>query len=140
MLTFLNNGQAIAETNYWDSEQAQAGYCYLSWNAGTARLLIPDASKQFIPEMRSAKYVIVSRGPWHEQGGRDALELLFEDNSDSPFCLRLVAEQTDRLLPEDSQGGGFFVTIWMRGGEKLRLPGKYRIVATIPCLDQWSEQ
>ena len=68
------------------------------------------------------------------------MELLFEDGSDSPFCLHLVAEQTDRLLPENNQGGGFYVTVWTRGGEKLRLPGKYRQVAAIPCLAPWSEQ
>lgn len=140
MLTISNKGQAIAQTNYWDSEHAKAGYCFLSWNAGAARLLLPDALKPALREMRSAKYVIVSRGPWTEHCGRDALELLFEDQSDSPYCLHLVAEQTDRLLPEDNQGGGFVVTVWTRGGEKLRLHGKYRTVQAIPCLEEWSEQ
>lgn len=140
MLAIKNAGQNIIETNYWDSEHARRGYCYLSWNAGAARLLLPDALKGELREMRGANCVIVSRGPWHEQGGREALELLFEDGSDSPYCLHLVAEQTDRLLPEDNQGGGFVVTVWTRGGEKLRLPGKYRTVAAVPCLDPWIVQ
>lgn len=140
MLTISNKGQAVEHTNYWDSDHAKAGYCFLSWNAGAARLLLPDVLKPALKEMRSARYVIVSRGPWTEHGGRDALELLFEDNSDSPYCLHLVAEQTDRLLPEDNQGGGFVVTVWTRGGEKLRVPGKYRTVPAIPCLEEWSEQ
>lgn len=140
MLTIENKGQAITRTNYWDSGAARAGYCYLSWNAGAARLLLPDAQKHCLPEMRSAEYVIVSRGPWQEHGGREALELLFEDGGNSPFCLHIVAEQTDRLLPEDNQGGGFVVTVWTRGGEKLRLPGKYRTVGAIPCLEPWVVQ
>ncbi|MBW7903130.1 MAG: hypothetical protein H3C26_16755 [Rhodocyclaceae bacterium] len=140
MLTIKNAGQRIVETNYWDSEHARRGYCYLSWNAGAARLLLPDALKGELREMNGAHCVIVSRGPWHEQGGREALELLFEDGSDNPYCLHLVAEQTDRLLPEDNQGGGFVITVWTRGGEKLRLPGKYRTVAAVPCLDPWSVQ
>lgn len=140
MLQIENKGQAITSTNYWDSDHAKAGYCFLSWNAGAARLLLPDALKPALMDMRGSKYVIVSRGPWTAHGGREALELLFEDNSDSPYCLHLVAEQTDRLLPEDNQGGGFAVTVWTRGGEKLRLPGKYRTVAAIPCLEEWSEQ
>lgn len=135
-----NSGRSIASTDYWQSEAARAGYCYLSWNAGAARLLVPDACKHFLPEMRAAKYVIVSRGPWRDQGGRDALELLFEDDSDSPFCLHLVAEQTDRLLPEDNQGGGFVVTAWTREGEEFSLPGRYRVVAEIPCLEPWAVQ
>ena len=137
MLTIKNKGQAIAETDYWDSEQAKAGFFFLSWNAGAARLLVPDAVKGHVREMRSARYVIVSRGPWQDHGGRDAIELLFEDESDSPYCMHLVAEQTDRMIPEDNQGGGFVVTVWTRGGEKLRLPGKYRVVSALPCLQPW---
>ncbi len=89
-------------------------------------------------EIRSAREVIVSRGPGLDQGGRDALELLWEDNSDSPYAVHLVAEQTDRLLPEEQQGGGFAVTAWTRGGMKGRWPGRYRVVPEIPCLEPWS--
>lgn len=140
MLQISNKGQAIASTNYWNGDHAKAGLLYLTWNAGAGRLLLPDSQKSMLPEMRSAKYVIVSRGPWTDQGGRDALELLFEDDTDSPFCVHLVAEQTDRLIPETEQGAEFVITVWTRGGEKLRLSGKYRTVETLPCLDKWSEQ
>lgn len=70
MLIIENQGQAIARTNYWDSDHAKAGYFFLSWNAGAGRLLMPDSQKAALAEMRSAKYVIVSRGPWTDQGGR----------------------------------------------------------------------
>lgn len=141
MLRFDNDEQRLVATNYWESEQAQSGYCFLSWNAGAARLLVPDSLRASINEMRTASYVIVSRGPWQVHGGREALELLFEDGTDSPYCLTLVTEQTDRLLPEDNQGGGFVVTVWTKsGGEVLRLPGKYRTVSEIPCLMKWVEQ
>lgn len=138
MLTIENRGQAIAKTNYWDSDHAQAGYLYLTWNAGASRLLIPDSQKPMLREMKSAREVIVSRGPWSAQGGRDALELLWEDDSDAPFCLHLVAEQTDRLLPDTDQGGGFVITAWTRGGLKQRWPGRYRTVDQIPCLQPWT--
>lgn len=138
MIKIINDGQRIIETNYWDSEHAQAGFCFLSWNAGAARVLLPDSMlPAALNEMRTAKCAIVSRGPWTDQGGRDSLEVLFEDGSDSPYCLHLVAEQTDRMLPEDNQGGGFVVTVWTRHGEQLRLDGKYRAVGEIPCLDPW---
>jgi len=140
MITIENSGQRVLKTNYWDSDNAKAGYFYLTWNAGAGRLLVPDSQKPAIREMRSGKYVIVSRGPWQDQGGREAIELLFEDESDSPYCLHLVAEQCDRLIPDTDQGGGFVITVWTRGGEKLRLPGKYRHVEKIPCLEPWSEQ
>lgn len=140
MITITNRGQAIAETDYWSSEQARAGYLFLSWNAGAGRVLLPDSQKQMLREMKTAEFVIVSRGPWVDQGGREALELLFEDHSDSPFSVTLLAEQCDRLLPEVDQGGGFLVSVWTRGGLKLSLPGKYRAVDALPCLEPWVVQ
>lgn len=135
--TFSNRGQAILETNYWDSERAQKGLAFLSWNAGAARLLVPDSLKPAIKEMKTAKYVIISREKWTDQNNRDGLEILFEDNSPSPYCLHITAEQSDRTLLALDQGGGFVVTVWTKGGEKLRLPGKYREVESIPYLKFW---
>ena len=111
MVIFSNKGQAIASTNYWDSEQAKAGVFFLSWNAGAARLLMPDSMKHYLREMKTGKYVVISRGPWLDQGGRDALELMFEDRSDSPFSINIVCEQTDRLFSESDQRGAFVVTV-----------------------------
>ena len=133
-----NRGQALLATDYWDSPNARAGYFYLSWNAGAWRVLVPDNQKPALREMRTAVEVIVSRGPWSDQGGREALELLWEDGSDNPYCLHLVAEQTDRLLPDTDQGGGFVITAWTRGGLKGRWPGRYRRVDHIPYLEPWS--
>ncbi len=48
MFFIENEGQAVAGTDYWQSVQAQAGYVYLSWNAGAARLLVPDAAKHLL--------------------------------------------------------------------------------------------
>lgn len=62
MFFIENEGQAVAGTDYWQSVQAQAGYVYLSWNAGAARLLVPDAAKHLLREMRGAEYVIISKG------------------------------------------------------------------------------
>ena len=139
MLIIHNDGAVITGTNYWDSELAKEGLFYLSWNAGVGRLLVPNARRCDLREMSSAAYVIVSRGPWHERGGRDALELLFEDGSDSPYVIHLSVEQTDRMLPDGNQSR-FVITVWQRDGNELQLPGRYRVVNTIPCLDPWSVQ
>lgn len=137
MILIENAGQRIVTTDFWTSEYAKKGYVFLSWNAGAARLLLPDSQKSLLKDMKSAKEVIVSRGPWPEQGREDALELLFEDRSDRPFALHLGMEMTDRTLPDTEQGGGFIVAVWTRGGQKLRLPGKYRRVGRLPCLAEW---
>jgi hypothetical protein len=135
-----NRAQTILATDYWDSDHARAGYVFLSWNAGAGRVLIPDSQKALLRDMKPAREVIVSRGPWHDQGGREALELMWEDDSDAPFCLHLVAEQCDRLLPDTDQGGGFVITAWTRGGLKGRWPGRYRRVDRIPHLEPWTTQ
>ena len=132
-----NKNQAIIQTDYWDSELARAGLVFLSWNAGAGRLMIPDPMKGMLREIRKAREVIVSRGPWHEQGGREALELMWEDDSDAPYCVHVGIEQTDRLLPDTDQGGGFVITAWTRGGLKGRWPGRYRKVDRIPCAKAW---
>lgn len=132
-----NNGSEIASTNYWQSEHARRGYFFLSWNAGACRLLVPDSQLAALAEMRGAHEVIISRGCWTDQGGRDAVELLWEDGSDNPLCLHLVAEQCDRLIPDTDQGGGFVVTAWTQDGQQGSWPGRYRTVETIPCLLPW---
>lgn len=137
LIEILSKGQQITHTNYWELENAKRGLFYLSWNAGAARLLVPETQKQSIKEMKTGKFVIVSRGKFQ---GRDALELLFEDNSDSPFSIHIETKQTDRLIPDFEQGGGFVVTVWTKSGQKLRLPGKYRVVETLPHLQPWVEQ
>lgn len=138
MIIIQNRGQAILSTDYWDSEHARHGFLCLSWNAGCARILVPDAAKVMLREMRSAREVIISRGPWTEQGGRDAIEVLWEDDTDEPFSALLVADQCDRLIPDTEQGGGFDVAVWTRGGLKQRWPGRYRRVDALPCLQPWS--
>ncbi|MDQ2077445.1 hypothetical protein [Marinimicrobium sp. ABcell2] len=134
MITMENEGQLIVRTNYWDSDLAQAGFFFLSWNARAGRLLIPQAHESSLNDMLSAQCVIISRGPWRD---REGLELLFEDNTDNPYAIRLGVEQCDRLIPDSEQGGGFVVALWTRDGLKAWLPGKYRTVKQLPCLEPW---
>lgn len=138
MILIRNKGQALEHTDYWQTEHAERGFLYLTWNAGCARVLVPDAAKPMLREMKGAREVIISRGPWVDQGNRDALELLWEDGSDTPFAVQLVAEQCDRLIPETDQGGRFAVAVWTRGGIKGRWPGRYRVVPALPCLQPWA--
>ncbi|MFZ3621825.1 hypothetical protein ACOYA6_21565 [Leclercia barmai] len=134
MISVVNEGQAIKHTDYWQSEQARVGYLFLSWNAGAARLLVPDASEALLKEVRGSQYVIISKG---EPEGRAALELLFEDGSDTPFVVHILLEQSDRLQTEAEQGGDFVVRVWTRGGSQLQYPGKYRVVGTLPDFSPW---
>ena len=69
MIQIENNGPEISSTNYFDSEHAQKGYFFLSTNAGCVRLLVPDIRRSDIAEFKTAKYVVLSRGPWQNRDG-----------------------------------------------------------------------
>ena len=43
MLKVENDGPRIVSTNFFETDQAKAGKFFVSVNAGTLRLLIPDA-------------------------------------------------------------------------------------------------
>ena len=152
MLTITNHGQLIEETNYWDSDLAAAGKLIASVNAGAIRLLLPAAHRPAINDMRAAKYVICSRGPRSEQGLAEAVELLFEDGSDNPYCLHLSASSfmpgPDSELPalpaEPPAGREWVLTVWdqKKGKPHKALERKcyWRRVPQIPWLKPWEEE
>jgi len=137
MLYLKNHNQEITETNYWDTDQARKGILYLSWNGGAARLLVPEAMRSELAEMRTAQYVVLSQGPWRA-AGEEMLELMFEDDSDTPYAIHISARQSDRSVLEDKRE--FVFAVWMRAGLQFALPGKYRKVASIPCRAKWEDQ
>jgi hypothetical protein len=142
-ITIENDGPEIISTNYWTTPHAQRGYYHLSINAGAFRLLVPDSQLRNIEEWRSAREVIISRGPWPGAGKSDALEILFEDDTDNPYAIHLVVEQVDRLpLPTDMDVPGqphrWQFSVWTKSGKTLQLPARYRIVAKIPHLRSWN--
>ena len=139
MIEIHNNGQDILSTNYWQTEHSERGYLYCSINAGCFRLLIPPAQESQIPEMQTAREVIVSRGAWPEAGKLEAIEIMFEDDSDSPYCLHLGSEQLDQLpLDADRDRPGqpprWKFSAHTRAGKAFELPCRYRVVKKIPYL------
>ena len=126
-------------TNYWETEHAKRGALFLTWNAGAARLLVPDQHLESIREMRTAKYVIISHGPYLPKGGREAFELLFEDKSDSPFVVTIGENQSDGRIAIKPIHGSFPFTVWTRKGLRLRFTAKYREVPMLPFLEPWSD-
>src|SRR3989442_12081013 len=91
VLRIRKDAAAIPSTNYWQTARARAGKFYLSTNAGAFRLLVPPQHLGAVREMRSARDVVVSRGPMTLEGVAlpDALEILFDDGSDDPWALNL---------------------------------------------------
>lgn len=114
----------------------------MSTNAGTFRLLLPDVLLSEIAEWRGASEVIISRGPWPDEGRSDALEILFEDGSQEPYSIRIGTEQVDRM-PLDAnrdrrgQPPRWRFAVWTSAGKVLNLPCRYRLVKRLPWLKKF---
>jgi hypothetical protein len=135
MLRVENNGQDIVSTNYFETDWARGGYVFLSMNAGAFRLLLPPVQEPELLEMEKSSYIVVSRGPWEEMKNRDAVEILFEDGSSSPYCLHIGIEQVD-VLP-DRRRDDLIFSVWTAKGKSLERPGRFRKTKRIPWLKKW---
>lgn len=114
MIEIQNDGTRIRSTNYWSTEHAMAGLCYLSGNAGDWRLLVPAAAAGMLPEMRTG--VRISIEPSLQTS--ECWDIVFEDGSDSPFALALDKRQVDRAMTP----GRCRLTVWTPDGLALDLP------------------
>jgi hypothetical protein len=136
-----NDGQNIhlGITTFFDSEMAVSGYPYLSWNDGAGRLLVPDSLASEIPQMLTGKIAVISRGPLANGQSADALELMFDDHSETPYAIQLSVDQCNLMLEESDIGIDYQLTIWTRGAMVGAMPGKYRRADSLPYLAPWSE-
>lgn len=132
MVYISNEGENIVETNYWDSELAKKGLFFLSWNDGTARLLMPKIQENYLREIKSGKCVIITRGIYR---GVESLEIMFEDYSESPFVIFLSLGQTDRVIKDVSKKTTFTLTVLTAEGEVARFPAKYRRAKKLPYME-----
>lgn len=143
MITVRNAGPLVAETDYWGSDLDRAGGFLLSPNAGALRLLIPSGWEvEFLRETKGVPLVIVSRGPWPEHR-REGVEVLFDDGTADPYAMHLDAAQCVPLVAAADHGRAVAVTVWTRRRGRPHLarayPGRFRVVAEIPCLKPWGE-
>lgn len=97
-LIISNQGVDLVGTTYWESDRAKQGLLYLSANAGSLRLLIPPSQEVIIPEILTGKTCALTFGPDTRFGGRLCIEIMFDDFSDSPFCVTLEKIQSDTWI------------------------------------------
>ena len=128
-----NNKQDIIKTNYFESTHAKKGFFFCTLNAGCIRLLIPEPMETEISEMKTGKIIIITKGFWEEKS-KDGVEIMFEDNSDSPFVLHLVTDQFD-MLPENGKKWKF--AGWTSKEKVFTRKCYVRTKAIIPFLDKW---
>jgi len=130
-LEIHNDGEAIASTNYWDSPHAEAGYVFLSRQGGAVRLLIPDQLASLPQDVGEPREVLISRGPYPDGGFDDAVEVLFEDDSNAPYMMIVPVQCTDYPPTVDEHGRVTQCTLWTREG----CVGAYHaVLQTVPRL------
>jgi hypothetical protein len=138
MILVTNSGPLIMASNYWGGELDRQGLAFLSINARALRLLMPRTLEPLIPDMATGKIVVASRP---RNPSKYAMELMFDDGSDSPYCVHLSAGQVDRMPPQSDSGRtDLEFTAWTQPRrddgphEALRRPAAYRIV---PWAKEW---
>jgi len=109
LITIKNAGPDIVSTNYWQTEYATRGLCYLTANAGVLRLLVPDSAASMITEMNTGRSVTIE--PSISVQG--AVDIIFEDGTDTPFSLTLDERQSDRIITP----GKCKLSVWTQLGK-----------------------
>ena len=132
MLTIQNDRNKIISTNYWASELNSKGLYYISINAGTFRILVPDIYEDLKSEFETGKDIIITTG---KEQGSDAVEILFDDHSSDPFRLLVDQQQLDRI-PINKDYNKFHSLLMYTKDCKLILSSKVylRKVKNLPCL------
>jgi len=142
-ITVQNHGPLIVASSYWGSAIEEAGKVWVSTNAGAIRVLVPRVVRRVIEDMRSAKHVICSRGPWPAGGKQDAMELLFDDGTDSPFSLHVGPESVDLFPGEPEAGRSWVCSVWDwkkgKPHKAVERPCHWRRVPTLPWLKPLGE-
>jgi len=144
MIHIDNHGPLIRATNFWQSEVAKRGLAYLSVNAGAFRLLLPNALRPWINEMRpGAKHVIVTFGGYRGSMapglvGKPAIEWMVEDGTADPWACWLDQNMTDRLPAREEAAREWLATVWdnkkNRPHKALERPAYVRFTESLPCL------
>lgn len=109
LISVANAGPDIADTNFWFTDHAARGLCFLSSNAGTLRLLVPQAAERFLPEMLTGRSVTIEGSIVQV----NAWDIVFDDGTPSPFCISVDPKMMDRGL----QPGRCVFTIWTKAGK-----------------------
>lgn len=141
MIITENHGPLVVSSTYWGSDLEAAGKIHLSCNAGAIRMLLPASVRHYIREQRAAAYAVLSRGPWPDRGLADAVEILWEDHSDSPFAQQFAPESFDLLPGEPSAGQEWVIAVYdnkkNRPHKCLERRCSWRRVPRIPWLKPW---
>jgi hypothetical protein len=143
MFGFDRTTGEVVDTDYWKSLHAQNGFLHLQYNARRFSLLVPPSFEHALPNICTGKIAVISRGAFPECGKLDFFEIMFEDYSDSPYCIHISPEQLSILPGCEFRNVELRMSVLIQGGgnkpkKVLDLPCYFRMVNRIPCAKPYS--
>jgi hypothetical protein len=135
LISIHNDGGEIVSTNYWQSDLAAGGKFFLSFNAGTVRLLVPPILIETLREMETGKTIVLTLGEHQRKEG--AVELLFDDGSNAPFAILLDPVQLERRWPTADDGREVPFAVYTTTGKSLVRTCFLRRTRKLPYLKPW---
>ncbi len=144
-IAVINDGPDIKSSNYWENELAANGIIFCSVNGGAIRVCLPPDLYRWVPDIQTATEVVLSRGPWPAMGQAEAVEILYDDGSDSPYVMFLGRSSFAEGLPaKPPPGRKWNLSVWVKEDGLIRKvldsACYWRTVPSIPCLKAWRER
>lgn len=93
----FNKEGFITDTTYWETDVCDYGKYYLVFYTNTYSLLLPDNKDDWLTEILEAETVVITRGSYN--GNDDCFEIMFEDNTETPYMIIISDEQFSRVSP-----------------------------------------
>jgi len=121
----------VVKTNFFQSSYNQHGLFYLSYCDKCFQLFIPSKYLSEIKEFNTGKYVVITTG-FHNEIGREMVELLFEDYSSTPYSLHLSLTQLTYRLGSDFNGLKFKLNGYCETGKVIEMDAYVRSDKTYP--------
>lgn len=123
--TIQNDGREIVATDWWETPNGAATTAY-SINAGALRLLVAaNSAAEVAREAPTGRVAVLSIGPDKSDPARpERAGLMFDDGSESPFCLLTDLAAFDRLPAREDD--------WRRDLECIVYGPGLRVLARMP--------
>ena len=137
-LLIQNDGHEIAYTNFWDMTKLK-GFLLLSWSDDIARFLISKQHEYLVSQGKNANLVIISKPKYTEPNKMELMEIRFDNYPRTSFSINIPTNYSDKPIAELQHGDHFTIALWTKDGKQCEIPGRFRLVDSLPCLDRWVE-
>lgn len=131
----IDDNGIIRGSNYWATNFNALGYFFILALEHTVVLFAPDSLReQLCKEIEGATTIEVNHGLSTEHDGMECLEVIFDDNSRSPYCLQVAVEQQAQIAFPLEAGFKSFSVVFS-DGTSLAGPAFVTTNRSLPTVD-----